>query len=133
MKNRKRGTSPEMSNATDGHVSPSAFTEVMISPEECHAHGAVFVPKALLMTFIWHFFTASDKKRDLRHAYETLCHEIIASTIVPLLVLIPVLCLCIAFCDWKEKKTSHVPEDPIGDISDELCVSRLGEGTASRD
>jgi len=68
---------------------------------DCHVletmvHGAVFVPKALLMTFIWHFFTALDKKRDLHHADETLCHEIVGSTIIPLLVLVPILCFRIA-------------------------------------
>jgi len=68
---------------------------------DCHVletmvHGAVFVPKALLMTFIWHFFTALDKKRDLHHADETLCHEIVGSTITPLLVLVPILCFRIA-------------------------------------
>jgi len=46
----------------------------------------------------------------MRTKVETLCYEIVGSTIIPLLVLIPVLCLCIAFYDWKEKKTRYVLE-----------------------
>jgi hypothetical protein len=89
------------------------------------AHAAVFVPRAFLTTFIWYNATHSDREKDVHHAAEIISHEIVGSTIVPLLVFIPILCLRIVRFDWNEPETAYLLQGLDSHLRSGVHASRL--------
>jgi len=79
----------------------------------------------LLTSFIWYNSTHSDRKSDVHHAIEIISHEVVGSTLVPLLVFIPISCARIFYFDRKETETAYVLEGLDSYLRSRVHATRL--------